>query len=58
MRALRYARGSFFHARIAMSSPSLATRHRLSEVRYEIRGELARRALELEMQGRRLVKLN
>ena len=58
MRALRYARGSFFHARIAMSSPSLATRHRLSEVRYEIRGELARRARELEMQGRMLIKLN
>ena len=34
-----------------MSSPALATRNRLSEVRYEIRGELARRARELEMQG-------
>jgi len=31
---------------------------RLSEVRYEIRGELARRALELENQGRSIIKLN
>ena len=36
----------------------LTTRERLSEVRYEIRGELARRARELEAQGRNLVKLN
>src|SRR3546814_10496043 len=36
----------------------IATRERLSEVRYEIRGELARRARELEAQGRTLVKLN
>ncbi|GAB3310069.1 aminotransferase class I/II-fold pyridoxal phosphate-dependent enzyme [Luteimonas notoginsengisoli] len=41
-----------------MSPPSLKTRERLSEVRYEIRGELARRARELELQGRTLVKLN
>jgi len=41
-----------------MSIPSLKTRERLSEVRYEIRGELARRALELEAQGRELIKLN
>jgi alanine-synthesizing transaminase len=41
-----------------MSMPSLKTRERLSEVRYEIRGELARRARELEAQGRTLVKLN
>jgi alanine-synthesizing transaminase len=41
-----------------MSSSRLATRERLSEVRYEIRGELARRALELEAQGRKLIKLN
>src|SRR5207342_2799875 len=34
------------------------TRERLTEVRYEIRGELARRALELEAQGRELIKLN
>ena len=38
--------------------PALQTRNRLSEVRYEIRGELARRARELEAQGRSLVKLN
>ncbi|MCL7715088.1 pyridoxal phosphate-dependent aminotransferase [Stenotrophomonas mori] len=43
-----------------MSSPAppLPTRERLSEVRYEIRGELARRARELEAQGRKLIKLN
>ena len=44
-----------------MSTPSLkplAIRERLSEVRYEIRGELARRARELEAQGRKLIKLN
>jgi alanine-synthesizing transaminase len=41
-----------------MSPPSLKTRERLSEVRYEIRGELARRARELEAQGRSLIKLH
>ncbi|NLW96385.1 MAG: pyridoxal phosphate-dependent aminotransferase, partial [Xanthomonadaceae bacterium] len=41
-----------------MSVPSLPVRQRLSEVRYEIRGELARRARELEGQGRQLIKLN
>jgi len=41
-----------------MPSHSLKTRERLSEVRYEIRGELARRARELEAQGRSLIKLN
>ncbi|MET0328024.1 MAG: aminotransferase class I/II-fold pyridoxal phosphate-dependent enzyme [Luteimonas sp.] len=40
-----------------MSAP-LKTRERLTEVRYEIRGELARRARELEAQGRTLIKLN
>ncbi|WP_295364463.1 aminotransferase class I/II-fold pyridoxal phosphate-dependent enzyme [Arenimonas sp.] len=41
-----------------MSPASLKTRDRLSEVRYEIRGELARRARELEAQGRKQIKLN
>ena len=41
-----------------MPPASLKTRARLSEVRYEIRGELARRARELETQGRSLIKLN
>jgi alanine-synthesizing transaminase len=41
-----------------MSKPPIVTRERLSEVRYEIRGELARRALELEARGRTLIKLN
>ena len=40
-----------------MSLPPVKTRERLSEVRYEIRGELARRARELEGQGRKLIKL-
>ena len=40
-----------------MMSP-LKTRERLSAVRYEIRGELARRARELEAGGRQLIKLN
>lgn len=42
----------------SVPSKPLATRERLSEVRYEIRGELARRARELEAQGRKLIKLN
>ena len=37
---------------------ALKIRERLSEVRYEIRGELARRARELEAGGRELIKLN
>jgi alanine-synthesizing transaminase len=41
-----------------MSLPPVKTRERLSEVRYEIRGELARRARELEAQGRKQIKLN
>ncbi|MEO7252348.1 MAG: aminotransferase class I/II-fold pyridoxal phosphate-dependent enzyme [Arenimonas sp.] len=41
-----------------MSQHRIHTRERLSEVRYEIRGELARRAIELEAQGRTLIKLN
>ncbi len=41
-----------------MSPPPRKTRERLSEVRYEIRGELARRARELEAQGRSLIKLH
>lgn len=39
-------------------SSAIPTRARLSEVRYEIRGELARRARELEQQGHTLIKLN
>ena len=41
-----------------MTSIPLATRERLREVRYEIRGELARRARELEARGLTLIKLN
>lgn len=40
------------------SSRNIVTRQRLSQVRYEIRGELARRAREMEAQGRKLIKLN
>ncbi len=41
-----------------MPHRTIATSQRLSEVRYEIRGELARRARDLELQGRTLIKLN
>ncbi|MBD8526963.1 aminotransferase class I/II-fold pyridoxal phosphate-dependent enzyme [Pseudomarimonas arenosa] len=41
-----------------MPHRSIQRSQRLSEVRYEIRGELARRARELESQGRKLIKLN
>lgn len=41
-----------------MSESPLNTRTRLGQVRYEIRGELARRARELEAQGRELIKLH
>jgi alanine-synthesizing transaminase len=41
-----------------MSATHLKTSERLSQVRYEIRGELSRRARELESQGRTLIKLN
>ena len=41
-----------------MTQHSIATREQLAGVRYEIRGELARRAHELEAQGRTLIKLN
>lgn len=41
-----------------MTQHRIVTRERLTEVRYEIRGELARRAHELEAQGRTLIKLN
>ena len=41
-----------------MHSQPLVTRETLRDVRYEIRGELARRARELEANGRTLIKLN
>ena len=41
-----------------MHSRTVPTRQRLSQVKYEIRGELARRARDLEAQGRSLIKLN
>jgi alanine-synthesizing transaminase len=41
-----------------MPHRTVPTRQRLSQVRYEIRGELARRARDLEAQGRELIKLN
>ena len=41
-----------------MSSDTIATRERLREVRYEIRGDLARRARELESQGHTVMKLH
>jgi len=41
-----------------MHSHIVPTRQRLSQVKYEIRGELARRARDLEARGRDLIKLN
>ena len=41
-----------------MSHRPVPTSQRLEQVRYEIRGELARRARELEQAGRKLYKLN
>ncbi len=41
-----------------MPHTPLPTRESLSEVRYDIRGELSRRARELEGQGRHLIRLN
>lgn len=41
-----------------MNSAPLETCTRLNQVRYEIRGELARRARELEAEGHELIKLN
>jgi len=41
-----------------MSLPPIAACRRLDQVRYEIRGELARRARELEAEGRELIKLH
>ena len=61
-RAISASLSALFSVPAVMSpsspKPSLKTRERLSEVRYEIRGELARRARELEGQGRQLIKLN
>ena len=41
-----------------MPHTPLPTRESLREVRYDIRGELSRRARELEGQGRQLIRLN
>jgi alanine-synthesizing transaminase len=41
-----------------MPHAPLPTRESLREVRYDIRGELSRRARELEGQGRQLIRLN
>src|SRR5678815_3712253 len=38
--------------------PPVRTSARIAEVRYEIRGDLARRAAEFEADGRDIVKLN
>jgi alanine-synthesizing transaminase len=56
--AVRYAARLFAQPLARMSLPAVPTRQRLSDVRYEIRGELARRARELEAQGHALIKLN
>ncbi|MEO8802753.1 MAG: aminotransferase class I/II-fold pyridoxal phosphate-dependent enzyme [Rudaea sp.] len=43
---------------LSTPNPAVRASNRLGNVRYEIRGELTRRALELEAQGRPIVKLN
>ena len=43
---------------IAPPLPAIQPARHLAEVRYEIRGPLARRALELERQGHEIIKLN
>jgi len=43
---------------IASSSTPVRTSSRIRDVRYEIRGELAQRALELEAAGREVIKVN
>src|SRR5690606_30512294 len=54
----RYSRRQSPPSPEAMPHRTLATRASLREVRYDIRGELSRRARELEAQGRHLVRLN
>lgn len=59
MPAIGYVVRCIIAAPIArMSTAAIATCDRLDQVRYEIRGELARRARDLEAQGRSLIKLN
>ena len=41
-----------------MNAPTIPASDQLADVRYEIRGPLARRALELERSGYDVVKLN
>ncbi|NNL96212.1 MAG: pyridoxal phosphate-dependent aminotransferase, partial [Xanthomonadales bacterium] len=41
-----------------MNHPQTTTNQVLRKVRYEIRGELAQRAHELELQGYEIVQLN
>jgi len=42
----------------ASKSSPVSASARLNDVHYEIRGELTRRALELEASGREIIKLN
>ncbi len=51
-------RCNIFLPMTAMNHSPVAICQRLHQVRYEIRGELARRARELEAEGRELIKLN
>ncbi len=43
---------------LSIPNPAVRASNRLGNVRYEIRGELTRRANELEAQGRPIIKLN
>lgn len=41
-----------------MQKPAIQTNHILEDVRYEIRGELAQRAVQMERQGYEIISLN
>ena len=41
-----------------MNNGSIATSKALNDVKYEIRGQLARRAYEMERQGYEIISLN
>ena len=56
--AIDLGSNSFHMVMATVTHGELRIRERLSEVRYEIRGELNRRAHALEAEGRTLIKLN
>ncbi len=53
-----HANGTHQERRAEDSTPSLHRARHLDKVRYEIRGPLAKRAAEIELQGHEVIKLN